>query len=408
MTAAPDLDPYLLPLPVPGSPVIAPHLASSLHADLNGRYGDPVWSLAPLTGNPSTPKPKTDWERWPAAFRDQMRLAAWNLINGQLRPTFRQTHPRMRSRPSMSLVDSTLMQWRQLARWLDERGITSLAGCDTAILDQYGQHLRCSGNGRKQVLKQLVALTRLWALDQLSARPAGIARPPWDERGTDDYLPAATTTSGGENVTEPIAEQTIGPLLIWAMRLVEDLSADILAGWAERQRLTAAARASTTTAAGHAALDAYLSPLIASQAPLPATTIGGKPVLARCYIRGLTGASRDQVAPFRQARGARSGRRAASRAVPAGYPGNRADRRAAVAGSARFQRGTGPDAAPVHGRVHRLRLPDRRPPRRETGGIASDAAFRKLMQMVFRQLSGVFAEQSGDCVTSLTKPLAPA
>jgi len=80
MTTAPDFDPYLLPLPTPGSPVVAPHLASSLHAHLNGRYADPVWPLAPLTGNPSARKPSIYWEQWPAAFDDEMRLAAWNLI----------------------------------------------------------------------------------------------------------------------------------------------------------------------------------------------------------------------------------------------------------------------------------------------------------------------------------------
>ena len=77
MTAAEDFDPYLLPLPAPASPIVAPHLASPLHAHLNGRYGDPVWPLAPLTGNPSTRKPSIYWEHWPAAFRDEMRLAAW-------------------------------------------------------------------------------------------------------------------------------------------------------------------------------------------------------------------------------------------------------------------------------------------------------------------------------------------
>ena len=56
MTAAPDFDPYLLPLPTPASPVVLPHLASSLHAHLNGRYADPVWPLAPLTENPSASK----------------------------------------------------------------------------------------------------------------------------------------------------------------------------------------------------------------------------------------------------------------------------------------------------------------------------------------------------------------
>jgi hypothetical protein len=92
MTAAPDFDPYLLPLPAPDSPVVLPHRASSLHAHLNGRYADPAWPLAPLTGNPSAVKLRISWERWPTACRVEMRLAAWNLINGQLRPTLLQAH----------------------------------------------------------------------------------------------------------------------------------------------------------------------------------------------------------------------------------------------------------------------------------------------------------------------------
>jgi integrase len=304
MTAAEDFDPYLLPLPAPASPIVAPHLASPLHAHLNGRYGDPVWPLAPLTGNPSTRKPSIYWEHWPAAFRGEMRLAAWNLINGQLRPTFLRGHTRrMRSRPSMTEVDGTLAQWRRLARWLEERGIRSLAGCDAGVLDDYGQHLRDSGQSRKRVLVSLVALTRLWALDQLSARPSGIACPPWEDLGLDDYLPAATSAGGGENATEPLAEQTIGPLLTWAIRLVEDLSGDILASWAERQRLITAARANAAAPAGLAALEAYLRPLIASQDPLPATTFQGKPAPAVAYIGAVTGASRRQVEWFTRREG---------------------------------------------------------------------------------------------------------
>jgi hypothetical protein len=299
MTAAEDFDPYLLPLPAPASPIVAPHLASPLHAHLNGRYVDPVWPLAPLTGNPSTRKPSIYWERWPAAFHDEMRLAAWNLINGQLRPTFLRGHSRrMRGRPSMTEANGALMQWRQLARWLEERGIRSLAGCDAGVLDDYGQHLRDSGQSRKRVLVSLVALTRLWALDQLSARPNGIACPPWEDIGLDDYLPAATSAGGGENATEPLAEQTIGPLLTWAIRLVEDLSGDILAGWAERQRLIEAARANAPTPAGLAALEAYLRPLIANQDALPATAFQGKPAPAVAYIGALTGASLRQVEWF--------------------------------------------------------------------------------------------------------------
>ena len=295
MTAAPDFDPYLLPLPTPASPVVLPHLATSLHAHLNGRYADPVRPLAPLTENPSASKKAIRWAPWPASLQEEMRLATWNLINGQLRPTFLQGHgSRMRTRLSLSDTYNTTTQWRQFARWLEERGTGSLAECGTSVLHEYGQYLRDMSHNRRPVLKSLVALTRLWAFDQLSARPNGVGRPPWDELGVDDYLPAATT-AGGENVTEPLAEQTIGPLLTWAMRMVDDLSGDILAGWAERQRLTGAARASTSTPAGLAALQAYLRPMSAGQDPLPAIMVNGKPAVARTYIGGITGASRSQV-----------------------------------------------------------------------------------------------------------------
>ena len=205
MTAAPDLDPYLLPLPTPASPVVLPHLASSLHAHLNGRYADPIWPLAPLTENPSASKKEIHWRQWPAAFRDEMRLAAWNLINGQLRPTFLQGHgSRMRGRLSLSEVYDTTAQWKQLARWLEERGIRSLAGLRhrrPARLRPAPPRLRPQQGDRS--CKLLVPLTRLWAFDQLSARPNGIGRPPWDELGVDDYLPAATTAAAGRTSTEP-------------------------------------------------------------------------------------------------------------------------------------------------------------------------------------------------------------
>ena len=109
--------------------------------------------------------------------------------------------------------------------------------------------------------------------------------------------------AAGENSTEPLAEQTMGPLLIWAMRMVDDLSGDILAAWAERQRLAEAALANTATPAGTAALEAYLRPLIASGAPLPASVNQGKTALAKYYIGGITGASRGQVELLRRREG---------------------------------------------------------------------------------------------------------
>jgi integrase len=87
----------------------------------------------------------------------------------------------------------------------------------------------------------------------------------------------------------------MGPLLIWAMRVVDDLSADILAAWAERQRLLERARTATSTPEGQAALDAYLRPMIDGQAPVPVTVSAAVTGLARLYVGGITGASAYQL-----------------------------------------------------------------------------------------------------------------
>jgi integrase len=295
VTTAPGLDPYLLPLPAPTTPVVPAHLLVPVHAHLNARYADPVWPLAPLSANPSASKRAIRWRHCPGVFQDEVRLAAWTMINGELRPTYlKERGARLRSRLSATRTGDAVACWMHLAAWLNAQGITTLAACNPETLHDYGQHLLDERPGRSNMERILGALTRLWAFDQLSARPTGIGRPPWDELGAGDYLPAGPSTSG-ENATEPIAEQTMGPLLVWAMRMVDDFADDILAAWAQTRRLTDAARANPSTPTGHAALEAYLAPLIAARAPLPTMTHKGKTSLARSYIAGLTGASRSQV-----------------------------------------------------------------------------------------------------------------
>lgn len=298
MTAVLDIDShdrYLLPLPEAGTPVVLPQFVVAMHAHLNARYADPAWPLAPLTANPSTRKSVIYWNNCPAPFVDELRLAAWTMLNGKLRPTFVQARgTRLRSRISVTQTYGTILAWMQLATWLDTRGIHRLADCTSRALHDYGQHLLNLNTSRSHTHKRLSALTRLWAYDQLSARPTGIGRPPWDERGGDDYLPAATST-GGENETEPLAEQTMGPLLIWAMRMVDDFADDILAAWAENRRLTEAAHATTGTPEGRAAAKAFLARLLAADAPLPTVHHRGAINFATTYVSGITGASIAQV-----------------------------------------------------------------------------------------------------------------
>jgi hypothetical protein len=267
------------------------------HARFNARYSDDIWPLKPLTANPSKRSASIHWASCPEEFRGQLRLAAWNLINGKLQPTFLAVRPAMRSRISADHTEDTVRSWISLARWLRSRGITTLADCTTAVLHAWGQHLNDRGLSRGRVEKALASVTRLWAFDQLSARPAGIGRPPWDESGTRDYLPEHAK-GRGENSTEPLEEQTIAALLIWAMRLVEDFADDIIAAFTEARRLTAAAAATRATQAGQAPLEAYLHPLIQGGSPVPARRMRGRWMASRTYICAMTGASGHQFDAF--------------------------------------------------------------------------------------------------------------
>lgn len=296
MTAATDFtdDEYLLPLPTRSDPVVLEHLVEPMHAHLNARYGDRVWPLAPLTANPSARKLTIRWDNCPPVFEGELRRAAWHLINGELRPTFLQSRPNgTRARLSLEPVVTAVRAWFNLAHWLVEHGISTLAACDRAVWDGYAAELIGPGRRRGWAQTQLSAYTRLWALDRQAVRPLGVGRTPWDEFGYDDYLPAADP--GGENATAPISEATMGPLLVWSMRLVEEFADDILAAWAERRRMESAVAATVGSPAGRDAVVAYAEAIITDAAPIPATMNAGVHALARTYIAAQCGASLGQV-----------------------------------------------------------------------------------------------------------------
>ncbi|MFF0474396.1 integrase [Streptomyces sp. NPDC004284] len=247
-----------------------------------------------MNGNPGVTQNTIHMASFPEVLREEMRLLVWMLINTELSSVFlRGRSPSWRSQQGPEATSKTAGVWARLTDWLAERGITELSDCTSNLLGEYGYKLRDSGVTRITVHYMLASLTRLWALDQLSSRPSGIGCPPWETEGADDYLPPATAT--GENTTEAITEQTMGPLLIWAIRTVEDFSDDILASWAETNRLRSIAANNTSTPASLASLKAFMNPLLADGLPIPATEARGGPALARTYIAAITGASHNQV-----------------------------------------------------------------------------------------------------------------
>ncbi|MFI9255162.1 hypothetical protein [Streptomyces sp. NPDC053069] len=147
---------------------------------------------------------------------------------------------------------------------------------------------------------------RLWAFDRLSARPTGIALPPWHELGADDFVPAASSSGSGENTSEVPAEETMGPLLVWALRMVDDFAQDILVGFADTQRLAEAGQDEPQHPGRPDGAGGPSGSFGRRPGTLPAVRLKGQQEeygLARYYIGGITGASRHQVALYVARRG---------------------------------------------------------------------------------------------------------
>ncbi|MCW2630821.1 hypothetical protein [Mycobacterium sp.] len=288
MTTA--LTPGILAAPRPSDPIIDPSTVDADHRALIPRYDAESWLMTFASANPSIGTARIHWSAFPVTLREQFRLASWVLLNFPVPDALLARKTRMRGHLSALRTHKTVLDWRSFAIWLDERGITELAAVTPEMLADYSTYLTTTRTwARNTTVSHLGALTRLHAYAPLLPVFARLAAPPWETGDFHEYFSAARPA--GENVTDPLAPATMGPLLVWALRFVEDFASDILAGHAENQRLRTIA-----TGTGHrprsartTALPAYLHDLESTGKPLPAGRHKGEPTMARNYIAGITG-----------------------------------------------------------------------------------------------------------------------
>jgi hypothetical protein len=281
--------------PAPHASAILPGLVEEGFSGPVPRFGDPSWSLEALVHGPGVSRATIHWETVPAAFREELRHLTWLLINTSLPDSFLiGKHPRWRTTVSPGHVYPTVAIWRAFCQWLAERGSSSLRDCIPSDLQAYALHLAVErAMQRNPAQKVLAALTRLWALDSSSAFPVGFCEPPWLTEGADDFLPAGSSMA--ENSTEPITPETMGPLLIWALRVVEDFADDILIAVQRKKEILARSKQNRATPEGQTALENYLGRFIAAGISPPSMAAGNKSGLAATYIAYVTGAAVRQV-----------------------------------------------------------------------------------------------------------------
>ncbi|MFI6031578.1 hypothetical protein [Amycolatopsis magusensis] len=266
------------------------------------RYGASRWVFNVLGVNAHSGGKSVNWTRFPEPLRESFRRAGWVFCN---LPTPEELLDRADARrvrwPSPLSIASLLSGCRLFASWLHERGIDQLGHLTEDTLIDYARHVKNRSVAEATGTAALYAVSRLWGAAPHLPPADRIPMPPWEATAMQDFLPRAQRSN--ENATSPIHPAVMSPLLIWAMRFIEDFAEDIIAGWTEYQRLRARVRdkANPDAVAG---LTELLRRHDAGQQPLPGILDNNRatPRLATGYLAALHQTSTSQVSKLLAAR----------------------------------------------------------------------------------------------------------
>jgi hypothetical protein len=195
------------------------------------RFGDDRWDLTPGIFEDHSNAMTINFTRLPQPWRDAVKAYIWQLINEdhsrQLPSAQAETRNALRS------IAFTKGPIERLIHWAIAHGQESLAELDAARLDAYLAHLADTGTPVGQRQRSVAEVRRLWAYrDAVPPLLAMPEAPPWAHATASDLL-GTPADSPRHNRTPRIGDATLLPLLAWAIRIVEEISADILPNYTE-------------------------------------------------------------------------------------------------------------------------------------------------------------------------------
>lgn len=254
------------------------------------RYGALQWNLSMLQSDAHAAAVTVSWDRYDdPGLCSAMRRAGWCLIN---LPTPQELLERKATSRvlwrSPGTIYGYLAELRDFANWLTGRGIGALAEVTVDDLEDYAAYIRDRGSDKATQI--LYAISLLWGYSPHLPVGDRIPMPPWEAGDLDDFLPER----GIRNTTPPIHPAVMSPLLIWALRFVEDFADDIIAAWRERKHLQSQIPEEPSWAAV-LRVRAFVQQCIAEGRPLPGTTYRGRLSVADSYLAGLLRAPNTQV-----------------------------------------------------------------------------------------------------------------
>ncbi|MGY1960769.1 hypothetical protein [Nocardia gipuzkoensis] len=196
-------------------------LRSDCTLECTSRFTDDTWRLSPAIISQSSRLLTLDFTRAPARWRTFVKELCFAMLTGPL--------PAAEPRPELATVQAHFAAIARFLRWLDTRPTAAtgrpaqrLDELDGADLRAYLRDLPATQHSPLTRERTRVSVRVLWRYrtvlsDHLRFDPAHL------EEWPDDYRNRRT-----ENATNRIPEQVHGPLLVWAMRFIDDFAEDIL------------------------------------------------------------------------------------------------------------------------------------------------------------------------------------
>jgi integrase len=260
------------------------------------RFGDACWNLSSLSAHGHSAGCAVNWDDFPSpALLPSMRRAAWILVNLPTPEELLERKASCRVKwPSPESIKANISHWRKFAEWLTARDIRQLSEVTEEDLEDYAAHVagwRLSANTSTATL---YALSLLWGAAPHLPDSDRLTRPPWEkaEGAMRDYLPTASRGTG--KTTMPIHPAVMSPLLIWALRFVDDFADDILAAWHERQRLDARIQ-TEPDAEGRRRANELVDHYLTAKQALPGGIYQGQHFTARTFMAGMAGCTPRQI-----------------------------------------------------------------------------------------------------------------
>jgi integrase len=261
------------------------------------RFGDDRWYLTPALFEEHADSTVVDHSTVPAAFRHQVKVLTWLLINhdhGHQVAFYARS-----SMPAIRTVCSIWRYLREFTNWLDQRGINRFGQATAADLDACAAMVKDAPISHTAREDMLAAIARAWTLRELMPEDDRLpAAPPWGGERLRDILGQGRVFD--ENRTPRIHPATMTALLAWCLRFVEDFAEDITTAFDEykflstrnnRARIARDGKRTPQDRRGQGEVTAMVEALLADyrdrQRAIPGQREPDGTVLASTYFLGL-------------------------------------------------------------------------------------------------------------------------